>query len=54
MNCPQHIPQKFDAADVDEAIQRLQDRIATLEAENKKLIEQTSKRGGVGKAGDPD
>lgn len=33
-NCPQHIPQKLDAADVQAAIQRLQVRIAELEAEN--------------------
>jgi predicted pyridoxine 5'-phosphate oxidase superfamily flavin-nucleotide-binding protein len=41
-NCPQHIPQKFDAADVSEAIQRLQDRIAVLESENDSLIKQIS------------
>ncbi len=32
VNCPQHIPQKFDAADVQAAIGRLTDRIAELEA----------------------
>jgi len=37
VNCPQHIPQKFDAADVGEAIARLESRIATLEAENAAL-----------------
>jgi len=36
-NCPQHIPQKFDAADVADAISRLEERIATLEAENSRL-----------------
>jgi predicted pyridoxine 5'-phosphate oxidase superfamily flavin-nucleotide-binding protein len=36
-NCPQHIPQKFDAADVTVAIGRLEDRIAALEAENERL-----------------
>ncbi|MCW6511577.1 pyridoxamine 5'-phosphate oxidase family protein [Lichenifustis flavocetrariae] len=36
-NCPQHIPQKFDAADVASAIARLEERIATLEAENMRL-----------------
>jgi predicted pyridoxine 5'-phosphate oxidase superfamily flavin-nucleotide-binding protein len=36
-NCPQHIPQKLDAADVAGAIGRLEDRIATLEAENARL-----------------
>jgi predicted pyridoxine 5'-phosphate oxidase superfamily flavin-nucleotide-binding protein len=33
-NCSQHIPQKIDAADVSAAIDRLQARIADLEAEN--------------------
>jgi predicted pyridoxine 5'-phosphate oxidase superfamily flavin-nucleotide-binding protein len=32
-NCPQHIPQKFDAADVAATVGRLEERIATLEAE---------------------
>jgi predicted pyridoxine 5'-phosphate oxidase superfamily flavin-nucleotide-binding protein len=41
-NCPQHIPQKFDAADVSEAIQRLQDRIAVLKSENDSLMKQIS------------
>jgi predicted pyridoxine 5'-phosphate oxidase superfamily flavin-nucleotide-binding protein len=36
-NCPQHIPQKFDAAEVAAALGRLQDRIAALEAENTRL-----------------
>jgi uncharacterized protein len=36
-NCPQHIPQKFDAADVGAAINKLQTRIAELEAENEEL-----------------
>jgi predicted pyridoxine 5'-phosphate oxidase superfamily flavin-nucleotide-binding protein len=36
-NCPQHIPQKFDAADVAAAITSLEERIATLEAENSRL-----------------
>jgi predicted pyridoxine 5'-phosphate oxidase superfamily flavin-nucleotide-binding protein len=39
-NCPQHIPQKFDGADVAAAIQRLQDRIAHLEFENTRLRQQ--------------
>jgi predicted pyridoxine 5'-phosphate oxidase superfamily flavin-nucleotide-binding protein len=38
-NCPQHIPQKFDAADVAAAIERLEDRIKLLEAENAVLKE---------------
>ncbi len=33
VNCSQHIPQKFDAADVTAAIDRLNARIAELEAE---------------------
>jgi predicted pyridoxine 5'-phosphate oxidase superfamily flavin-nucleotide-binding protein len=36
-NCPQHIPQMFAAADVAAAIERLQGRIADLEAEVAKL-----------------
>ncbi len=36
-NCHQHIPQKFDAADVAATLQKLQARIATLEAENDSL-----------------
>jgi hypothetical protein len=39
-NCPQHIPQKFDAADVAAAIGRLEDRIAALEADNARLARQ--------------
>ena len=37
VNCPQHIPQKLDAADVAEAVARLETRIAKLEAENTAL-----------------
>jgi predicted pyridoxine 5'-phosphate oxidase superfamily flavin-nucleotide-binding protein len=40
-NCPQHIPQKFDASDVAAAIGRLEERIAALEAENTRLRHQT-------------
>jgi predicted pyridoxine 5'-phosphate oxidase superfamily flavin-nucleotide-binding protein len=36
-NCPQHIPQKFDAADVATAVSRLEDRIKALETENARL-----------------
>jgi predicted pyridoxine 5'-phosphate oxidase superfamily flavin-nucleotide-binding protein len=36
-NCPQHIPRKFDAADVAETVARLDARIAVLEAENAAL-----------------
>jgi predicted pyridoxine 5'-phosphate oxidase superfamily flavin-nucleotide-binding protein len=37
INCPQHIPQKLDAADVARAIETLQARIAELEAKNREL-----------------
>jgi predicted pyridoxine 5'-phosphate oxidase superfamily flavin-nucleotide-binding protein len=36
-NCPQHIPQKFDAADVAATLMKLQARINELEAENASL-----------------
>ena len=36
-NCHQHIPQKFDAGDVAAAVNKLQARIAELEAENEEL-----------------
>jgi predicted pyridoxine 5'-phosphate oxidase superfamily flavin-nucleotide-binding protein len=36
-NCPQHIPQKFDAADVAAALASRDARIAELEAELAKL-----------------
>ena len=37
INCPQHIPQKLDAAEVATAISTLQARIAELEAKNRAL-----------------
>ncbi len=37
VNCPQHIPQKFDAADVERALQAQRSRIEALEAENAAL-----------------
>jgi len=37
INCPQHIPVKLDAQDVAPAIEKLQTRIAELEAENAAL-----------------
>jgi predicted pyridoxine 5'-phosphate oxidase superfamily flavin-nucleotide-binding protein len=40
VNCPQHIPQKIDAADVAAAIARFETRIAALEAENAGLQRQ--------------
>jgi predicted pyridoxine 5'-phosphate oxidase superfamily flavin-nucleotide-binding protein len=36
-NCHQHIPQKFDAADVAVTVHKLQARIAELETENEEL-----------------
>jgi uncharacterized protein len=39
VNCPQHIPQKFDAADVAAAVKNLEGRISELEAENARLRE---------------
>ena len=37
INCPQHIPQKFDAADVAKALEESQTRITALEGENAAL-----------------
>jgi predicted pyridoxine 5'-phosphate oxidase superfamily flavin-nucleotide-binding protein len=37
VNCPQHIPQKLDAAEVAEVVDKLRDRVAELEAENLRL-----------------
>jgi predicted pyridoxine 5'-phosphate oxidase superfamily flavin-nucleotide-binding protein len=37
VNCPQHIPQRFEAADVEAAIQSRDRRIAALEAEVARL-----------------
>ncbi len=36
-NCPQHIPQKIDAADVHVAVERLEARIRELEIDNRAL-----------------
>lgn len=44
MNCPQHIPQKIDAADARAAIERLQARIEELEADNRKLQSTQSRK----------
>jgi hypothetical protein len=41
-NCPQHIPQKFDAADVAAALAARDERIAELEAELAVLKAQTA------------
>lgn len=40
VNCPQHIPQKFDAADVARVLEERDARIAALEAENAALKQQ--------------
>jgi uncharacterized protein len=40
VNCTKHIPQKFDAADVTVALERLQHRVDALEAENVRLRQQ--------------
>jgi uncharacterized protein len=37
INCPQHIPQKIDASDVEQVLLKLQARIAKLEEENAAL-----------------
>jgi uncharacterized protein len=37
INCPQHIPQKLNSADVGRALAELQARLEHLEAENKRL-----------------
>jgi hypothetical protein len=36
-NCPQHIPQRFEASDVADALKSRDQRIAELEAEIKRL-----------------
>jgi predicted pyridoxine 5'-phosphate oxidase superfamily flavin-nucleotide-binding protein len=56
-NCPKHIPQKFDSAAVATAVNRLQDRIAALEAENTRLQQQLTRKiheglTGMGQAAD--
>jgi predicted pyridoxine 5'-phosphate oxidase superfamily flavin-nucleotide-binding protein len=40
-NCPQHIPQKLDAADVADALAHLQARVEELERENAVLKGET-------------
>lgn len=37
VNCPKHLPRKLDATEVAQAVQRLETRIAELEAENRRL-----------------
>ena len=46
VNCPQHIPQKLDADDVQDAMARLQERIAALETENARLRADRRRRRG--------
>jgi predicted pyridoxine 5'-phosphate oxidase superfamily flavin-nucleotide-binding protein len=45
VNCPQHIPQKLDAADVAQALAQLQARIDALEQENAALKQQHLDKG---------
>lgn len=37
VNCPQHIPRKLDAAEVEDALAQLRERVAALEEENARL-----------------
>ena len=46
VNCPQHIPQRFDAADVAAALAERDGRIAALEAEIAALRKNASSPGG--------
>ncbi len=43
-NCPQHIPQRFEAADVSAALAQREERIAALEAEVRRLKDQSAAR----------
>jgi predicted pyridoxine 5'-phosphate oxidase superfamily flavin-nucleotide-binding protein len=45
-NCKQHIPQRFEAAEVTEALKLRDERIAVLEAELRRLRAATSSAGG--------
>jgi predicted pyridoxine 5'-phosphate oxidase superfamily flavin-nucleotide-binding protein len=61
VNCPQHIPRKLDAAEVEPALARLEERVAALEEENARLRRLAGARGeripeGAGRnaAADPD
>jgi predicted pyridoxine 5'-phosphate oxidase superfamily flavin-nucleotide-binding protein len=44
-NCPQHIPQKIDAADVRAALATLEAQVRALTAENERLRAQLEKKG---------
>ena len=46
-NCPQHIPQRFDAEDVAAALGERDRRIAALEAEVKRLRERPEEKLGT-------
>jgi uncharacterized protein len=46
-NCPQHIPHRFELADVARAIAERDERIAKLEAEIERLRQLTSGRRAV-------
>ena len=47
INCPQHIPQKFDAADVAQAMAQRDARIAELEAELTLILRQRQSFSGI-------
>jgi hypothetical protein len=44
VNCPQHIPQKLDAADVATAVEGLQHRVDALEVVNARLRQQLARK----------
>jgi uncharacterized protein len=44
-NCPQHIPQRFEATDVAAALAKRDQRIAELEAEVRRLKEHSASPG---------
>ena len=46
INCPKHIPQKLDAAEVAEAFERLRGKVAALEEENESLRTRLRERAG--------
>jgi len=52
VNCPQHIPQKFDAADVTAAVTKLERRISELEVENGRLRKSLVQATGAKKSDD--
>jgi predicted pyridoxine 5'-phosphate oxidase superfamily flavin-nucleotide-binding protein len=44
VNCPQHIPQKFDVAAVEAALEGMESRIRALTAENRRLREELRRK----------